>query len=171
MKCKNLVGIMCMVGIIVILNIIYVTSKDQNHVQNDPLNKIIYHVPFLSRKNNKFLPNDKPSDINAISGWQISHIVMHFVLNFMFPNCWKHIASMGVLWEVAESFTGQYIDMKEPMNVSFLNTNDEASNEASNDIIGYAKGSWMRGSAMDLIFNTGGALLGYSTRKYFDNSV
>lgn len=151
--CRTPVTIMCVIGILIIISIIIGQVIDIHPAEKDVLNTIVVRINPLSVENHRFLPIDKPANINALNGWQISHIMLHFVMTFIYPDCWKEIAALGFIWEVTESGIG-YL----PINLPKHDIKDVSN-------IGYSGDNWIQGSMIDILFNSAGGLLGYGAAK------
>jgi hypothetical protein len=48
---------------------------------------------------------------NYLNGWGISHLILYFLLTFIYPDEWIFILMIGILWEFIEEFFSQ-LDLK-----------------------------------------------------------
>lgn len=74
--------------------------------------------------------------ISWMNGWQLSHVVLYFVLGFIFPQLWFMFFLMGIVWEAIEELLGHITRDRE----------------------------WWKASAVDIPLNTSGLLLGVLSR-------
>lgn len=88
-----------------------------------------------------------------LSGWNLSHFVLFFILGFIFPNCLMILVMAGLLWELVEYTTGYIIK-------TYLNKKDEKVNDPK---IAYSD-QYLTWSYLDPFMDIAGLLLGAGLR-------
>lgn len=101
-------------------------------VDNDPMNKIVFKVPFLE---------------NCCSWWPISHFVVFFIIGVLFPNCGLVAMTGGIIWELIEVF------------LSALQSKPRQGVRTSKGDVQYSQ-NWWAGSIKDVFANFAGFYLG-----------
>ena len=47
-----------------------------------------------------------PGENNNVNLWKLSHVLFYFVLGWYFPQYWKIVIIIGILWEIIEISAG-----------------------------------------------------------------
>lgn len=121
---------------IIVLILFLITGVYILFTGNDPMDTILIDYEPICRITN---------EPNGISSWPISHFVMYTLLGTFAPKYWYLWFTIGCAWELAEHFVGSNIDLD-------IKEVDKNSTQ-------YGK-KWMEGSFSDILFNSGGLLLG-----------
>ena len=99
--------------------------------------------------------------IGSISGWRISHFITFFIAGFIFPECICLIFILGVVWEIVEHFSANFLIF---MSKKY---NPNEKNEIIDGLM-YHTNCW-DGSIEDIIFNTLGIFSGVFLREIYNN--
>lgn len=86
----------------------------------------------------------------TVSWWPISHIILYFILGYLFPNCWLPIMLMGILWEIVEYIAGLiFVHRRKIVTSKGLQYNDK----------------WWSSNLFDPLFNAFGFVAGVLAAK------
>ena len=140
---KNLYTVIILLGasIIVYFNVMKAIYKDKLS-NNDPLNKKVINAPFLGK--------------NCCSWWPLSHFIAFFIFGYIWPQHWKHLFGLGVVWECVE-WVLNYLMTPKGEELKFKRTRTE------NGDIEYEQ--WWSSSKKDILFNGAGILCGVYLKK------
>jgi hypothetical protein len=139
---KNLYVTLSLLGLCIVAYFFEMKHVYKDKVaHNDPLNVKIIDVPGQ----------------NCCSWWPISHFVSFLVWALIWPQYWKHLFALGILWEILED-VGKYITTKKiPQFVNMRNSKKEGSKVEYED--------WWSSSSKDIVFNAAGIAAGVAIRS------
>lgn len=103
-----------------------------NVVDNDPMNKLVFDIPFFE---------------NCCSWWPISHFIVFFIIGVLYPGCALVALTGGVIWELIEVF------------FSALQSKPRQGARSSAGKVQYSE-NWWAGSIKDIFMNVIGFYLG-----------
>jgi len=109
---------------------------------NDPLNKKVVNASIFGK--------------NCCSWWPISHFIAFTIFAYIWPQYWKHLFALGVVWEGVEGIM-EYITTPKSEKMKFKRTRTESGS------IEYEQ--WWSSSSKDVIFNGGGILVGLFLKR------
>ena len=135
---KNLYSVLIGLGfsIIVYFHVMKKIYKDKiSH--NDPLNKKVINAPILGK--------------NCCSWWPISHFIAFAIFAYIWPQYWRHLFALGVVWEGVE-WLFKYMSTPKGEELKFKRTRTEDGS------VEYEQ--WWSSSSKDILFNGAGILVG-----------
>lgn len=141
-ECSSSLWIFVLFGVVIVIYYGIKKLGGENIIETDPFNEKLIHVPGLG----------------DLSGWRISHLVLFFIIGFMFPGCDVLAITSGIVWEIFEEVMGKIIPPKHVRDRS-----DEGGSIEDLQDKDY-KYNWWSGSVNDIWLNTVGFYLGKSMR-------
>ena len=106
--------------------------------KNDILNKKVFELPCISE--------------TCCSSWKILHFLLFMIVGFLYPQHWKLITILGILWEIYEMLMSKI--MHRPYQIA----------RDKNGDIEYS--GWWSGSFSDILFNSAGLALGVLASRF-----
>jgi hypothetical protein len=142
-QCQNCWGVYWIFLIVVIIILIYALILrllyGKGMVYYDNMNKKLFTIPRTS----------------CCSSWPISHLILFFILGFIFPDCLIIIIIAGVLWEVIESIAAT------------LTSSERHAVRSESSSVQYS-GNWFAASGMDIVMDLIGVFAGKFARIALD---
>lgn len=136
-KCEGVYKILAFVVLVIFVYAIFLAVVyGQNKTQKDFMNVKVFDMPSLE---------------NCCSLWPLSHLILFFILGFLYPDCGILIISLGIGWELFEMLLA-----------GATRTNRQYVRSSSK--IEYSE-NWWAGSFKDIVMNVVGYAAGATLAK------
>ena len=134
-------------GISVFVYFQYLGYKYNNNiVNNDPLNKKLVNIPFISK--------------NCCSMWPISHFIAFALFGYIWPQYVWTLFILGIFWEIIEVIMN-YLETEKWMRGSLGRAHGRMRTGGK---VEYS--TWWEASEKDILFNGVGILCGMALRHF-----
>jgi hypothetical protein len=144
MSCKQPIYILLSVAALIFIYfmiMMFIYKDEKIFITKDPLNYKLFNLNMFE---------------NCCSGWPVSHFILFMILGFLYPNCWKIILLLGIIWELIE------------VSFYWFRSSDRQWVRTNNNLE-YSK-NWWAGSYKDIIFNCAGFGVGFLLAKLVKNN-
>ena len=119
----------------------YLKKFGECAIYNDPMNRKVFTFPIFNF---------------AVSHWPILHFILFTFMGFMFPQYWKHLITIGIVWEIIESIM-KIITTKKGKKIKSKRV------RIDDDTVEYT--TYWDSSFKDIIFNSAGVICGVFLRS------
>lgn len=143
-RCSGAYAVLLTLVALILLYSLYLFTVygTEEAVYHDWMNAKVFNLPWLE---------------NCCSWWPISHLILFFILGFLFPSCDALVITAGILWELVEMVISKMFHRpRQALRIS------EGIEYSSN---------WWAGSFKDIIFNIVGFYLGKTARWIWDSKL